>query len=1033
MGEPHGDRFFDVRLIPEFDGAAGEPVTERFEKLELVCRLHGVEDMACVVPLRLTGGAFAVCMELPDQDKQSAVKVKEALLSAFTMDLFAAYDEFTMGKLLVGEAPDVFLAELRKLHGCSVAFPRKLLRAGTRLEDLSLSQVLARAGAVLTQERPVDMGGTCLAAKQIGPTDTATEQRPERSIEAPRSLRSRETEPGRRMNGIKALGGALVDSQGRARFGPSEGTAGAAKEVDIRLEEPDFLVTFDHAKQSWTITWKWRNGKGPDVLKNVVREYPPTTEARGPYEEQLRTWIEQAWLVPYDESKYGPAKGLIPLMAVVQRSKKKVRPVMDFRELNAHIETFTAHADVCADKLRQWRRQGVNLAMVDLNKAYLQMRMDETLWPYQTVVFMGRTYCLTHMGFGLNVAPFAMTTLLNHVLSLDPDVRKGTSVYIDDILVNEDIVITHRAQRHLARYGLTCKAPEHVADVCLVNRLIRPSFPTMEDWSVITQSAAGCGWQLRWPNGRPTRTRPAGMTRARDPVRERWDASGEEGTVWVDASGLAIGVAVEIGGSVEEDATWLRPNDARHINMAELDAVIRGLNLVLAWGPKAVELITDSATVHRWVFDGISGKARLKTKAAGEMLIRRRIDTILSLVQKYVLHLKVTLVKSAENRADALTRVLRGWLKIREAAAPTECALGVDADVERRIAEVLHTAGHSGIWRTLYFARWSEPTVTRRQVKSVVASCEACQSIDPSPTRCKPGSLSVEKVWQRLAMDVTHCGGQAYLTLTDSGPSHLTVWRPLKHRSSAAVVDQLEAVFYEHGAPEEILADNDTAFRSRLVTQLAAKWDVHLRYRCAYIPSGNGIVEKCHRSVKVIAARKRCPVAEAVHLHNIKPRDGCDPETAPANMLYAYLIRLRGMDRPVQEKAHEHARIVSEHAVEADSIPRHIRDLRRRAPSENSAEECTAEEGPESGPVMVLPARAPTVMERMWTAATPDSRTNGMRQRDDGAKTLGTLTSEEAEGGVLQTGWLPTESRRARYKMYPSTAANVTNAEQVQS
>ncbi|KHJ42593.1 zinc knuckle [Trichuris suis] len=187
MGEPHGDRFFDVRLIPEFDGAAGEPVTERFEKLELVCRLHGVEDMACVVPLRLTGGAFAVCMELPDQDKQSAVKVKEALLSAFTMDLFAAYDEFTMGKLLVGEAPDVFLAELR--NGISEKGPpcafiaglpesvRQLLRAGTRLEDLSLSQVLARAGAVLTQERPVDMGGTCLAAKQIGPTVNASERR----------------------------------------------------------------------------------------------------------------------------------------------------------------------------------------------------------------------------------------------------------------------------------------------------------------------------------------------------------------------------------------------------------------------------------------------------------------------------------------------------------------------------------------------------------------------------------------------------------------------------------------------------------------------------------------------------------------------------------------------------------------------------------------------------------------------------------------------------------------------------------------
>ncbi|KFD56738.1 hypothetical protein M513_02415 [Trichuris suis] len=37
------------------------------------------------------------------------------------------------------------------------------------------------------------------------------------------------------MNGIKAPDGVLVDSQGRARFRPSEGTAGAAKEVYIRL------------------------------------------------------------------------------------------------------------------------------------------------------------------------------------------------------------------------------------------------------------------------------------------------------------------------------------------------------------------------------------------------------------------------------------------------------------------------------------------------------------------------------------------------------------------------------------------------------------------------------------------------------------------------------------------------------------------------------------------------------------------------------------------------------------------------------
>ncbi|KRX63910.1 hypothetical protein T09_15332 [Trichinella sp. T9] len=68
----------------------------------------------------------------------------------------------------------------------------------------------------------------------------------------------------------------------------------------------------------------------------------------------------------------------------------------------------------------------------------------------------------------------------------------------------------------------------------------------------------------------------------RDPARGRWDVSAEEAKIWVDSSSLAISVALEVGGSIVEDAAWLRPDDAQHINMAELDAVIKGLNLTLS-------------------------------------------------------------------------------------------------------------------------------------------------------------------------------------------------------------------------------------------------------------------------------------------------------------------------------------------------------------------------------------------------------------------------------------------------------------------
>ncbi|KHJ40404.1 hypothetical protein D918_09545 [Trichuris suis] len=181
MGEPAGNRFLDLGLIPEFDGSTGQSIAEWYQKLELVRRLRGVEDVACVVPLRLTGGAFAVYLEMPEEDQKSAAKVKEALLSASAMDPSAAYDEFTTRQLRAGEAPDVFLAELRRLaplfggiseKGLACAFiaglpesVRHLPKAGLRLEDLSVSQVLARARVVLTDERAVGIGGACLGTK----------------------------------------------------------------------------------------------------------------------------------------------------------------------------------------------------------------------------------------------------------------------------------------------------------------------------------------------------------------------------------------------------------------------------------------------------------------------------------------------------------------------------------------------------------------------------------------------------------------------------------------------------------------------------------------------------------------------------------------------------------------------------------------------------------------------------------------------------------------------------------------------------
>ena len=323
-----------------------------------------------------------------------------------------------------------------------------------------------------------------------------------------------------------------------------------------------------------------------------------------------------------------------------------------------------------------------------------------------------------------------------------------------------------------------------------------------------------------------------------DPGKGRWDVIGEEVTVWVDASSLALGIVIEVDGNVVEDASWLRSEDSSsHINMAELDAVIKGVNAALAWKLKKLHVRTDSLTVYHWISNALSGKVRLKTKASSEMLIRRRVDTIKALVDEYGLILDIELVRSECNRADALTRVSRKWLgKPNGCDKPivTVCGGAIESLSDETIASIHEETGHHGIKRTMYFSRKVSPAVTRRDVRRVVKACQVCQSIDPAPVKWARGQLNVDETWHRVGMDVTHVCGCHYLTLIDCGPSRFAVWRRLRRQDTASVIQQLELLFFERGAPVEMLTDNDTAFRSPAFKRFAERWvcgfvsDVHM-------------------------------------------------------------------------------------------------------------------------------------------------------------------------------------------------------------
>ena len=82
-------------------------------------------------------------------------------------------------------------------------------------------------------------------------------------------------------------------------------------------------------------------------------------------------------------------------------------------------------------------------------------------------------------------------------------------------------------------------------------------------------------------------------------------------------------------GSVVEDAAWLRaPKDKKHINVAELDAAIKGLTLAAEWGLQEVVVVTDSKTVAGWLRQIFENSSRVRVSGLHKALVLRRLHII---------------------------------------------------------------------------------------------------------------------------------------------------------------------------------------------------------------------------------------------------------------------------------------------------------------------------------------------------------------------------------------------------------------------
>ena len=523
-------------------------------------------------------------------------------------------------------------------------------------------------------------------------------------------------------------------------------------------------------------------------MRNKVSCYKIAEHQKSEFHAEVGAWIKEGILELVPESVV--VNSVLLLIAVEQLNKAKVRPVLDFRELNGYVSSHSGGAAVCDEALRKWRQKGQNIALLDLRKAYLQLHVDKTLHNSQIVQYKGKFYYLTRLGFGLNVAPKIMSKILEKVLSMDETIDEATDNYVDDIVVDKDLVTPERVAEHLLKYGLVTKRVEELdgskvlgLQVALTasNQLLwfrgnvvkevgqhvtrRELFSIcghlVGHYPVASWLRVACGFVKRsatgskWDDGIGETARLLledllQKVKENDPVGGVWSVSGTDGRVWYDASSLALGCAFEVDGTIVEDASWLRKKeDGAHINMAELDSVVKGVSLAVKWGLRKVEIMTDSATVYGWLRSSLMDTHKIKTRGMSEMLVKRRLAVVKDLVQEYHLTVEVKWIESAKNKADSLTRVPHRWLQISKEVVHGCAAVGL---LE------MHNKHHFGVERTLYLARLMAPedNVTRKQVQDVVASCVRCRSIDPAPIKWEKGHLECKENWKRIATDVTH-------------------------------------------------------------------------------------------------------------------------------------------------------------------------------------------------------------------------------------------------------------------------------------
>jgi transposase InsO family protein len=392
------------------------------------------------------------------------------------------------------------------------------------------------------------------------------------------------------------------------------------------------------------------------------------------------------------------------------------------------------------------------------------------------------------------------------------------------------------------------------------------------------------------------------------PITRRW-------VLATDASGQGLGCCVLTRDAwdrhpsancvVVEDHAWLVKSPETHINVLELDAVIRSFKILVGYANTgdSVKIVIDNRAVVSWLKNLQTGE-RIDVSGLYEILVRRRLLIAKDLMEPY--NIEVEWVPTDVNPADKLTRAVQpsdvavsaaivvepriipdkeefrlrqencvecqrliekldphnqisivdgiAFKKVRTGRTVLLLAV-VPEELETSVIERVHLElGHAG-WKGTWIALKNRFCFPRggaaEKIQKFLRDCPICTVKNARPVVGPDAHTTRRHPWYEVFVDTLQM-----CPLTETGPRYLLVFIdnytkfcegfPVNSRNSTETGFYIESVLTRYSGIRVLRIDNGTEFENEVVRNLAVQYDVQLAFGSVKNPQSQGVVERVH-------------------------------------------------------------------------------------------------------------------------------------------------------------------------------------------